>query len=148
MATKASKGSKSSRVSSSTHIDVPAERVWELIGQFKALADWHPAVEKSELEQGGKMRRLSLVGGGTIVERLERIDDESFKYSYSIVNSPLPVTNYVSELKVVKDDSGKGCRVEWSSEFEPAGTSASDAEKVIRDFYEAGVKNLQALFRR
>jgi hypothetical protein len=142
----AKKSSKATRVSSSTHIDVPAQRVWELIGQFKALADWHPSVEKSELEQGGKMRRLSLVGGGTIVERLERIDDESFKYSYSIVDSPFPVANYVAELRVVKDESGKGCRVEWSSEFEPKGASVSEAEKVIRGVYEAGLKNLQTMF--
>ncbi len=146
MATKSSKTSKATKVSSSTHIDVPADRVWELIGQFKALADWHPAVEKSDLEQGGKMRRLSLVGGGTIVERLERIDDESFMYRYAIVDSPLPVANYVAELRVVKDESGKGCRVEWSSEFEPAGASASEAEKAIRGIYEAGLKNLQNLF--
>src|SRR5919106_3935853 len=100
MATESTETNKSTKVSSSTHLSVPAEKVWELIGQFNALADWHPAFEKSELEQGGKVRRLSLVGGGTIVERLERIDDETFRYRYSIVDSPLPVANYVSELKV------------------------------------------------
>jgi len=120
-----------------------------MIGQFKSFADWHPAVEKSELEEGGSVRRLSLIGSGTIVERLERIDDESFKYRYSIVDSPLPVANYVSELRVVKDDSGKGCSVEWSSEFAPAsGASATDAEKAIRDVYEAGLNNLQTMFRK
>lgn len=142
----ATNDTKPSKVNSTTHLNVPAEKVWELIGQFKAFADWHPSVEKSELEQGGKVRRMSLVGGGTLVERLERIDDESFRYRYSIVDSPLPVANYVSELRVVKDDSGQGCRVEWSSEFEPVGTSASDAEKVIRDVYETGLKNLQTMF--
>jgi len=150
MATKSSKSSDSSRstkVNSTTHLDVPAEQVWQMIGQFKSLADWHPAVEKSELEQGGSVRRLSLIGGGTIVERLERIDDESFRYRYSIVDSPLPVANYVSELRVVRDDTGKGCSVEWASEFAPAsGVSASDAEKAIRDVYEAGLNNLQTLF--
>jgi hypothetical protein len=146
MATESTKTNKSSKVSSSTHLNVPAEKVWELIGQFNALADWHPAFEKSELEQGGKVRRLSLVGGGTIVERLERIDDETFRYRYSIVDSPLPVANYVSELKVVKDESGTGCRVEWSSEFEPVGASVSDAEKLIRNTYETGLKNLQTVF--
>ncbi len=142
------RSSRRSTVNSKTHLHVPAEKVWQFIGQFKRFADWHPAVEKSELEQGGKVRRVSLVGGGTIVERLERTDDETFTYRYSIVDSPLPVTNYVSELRVVKDESGKGCQVEWSSEFDPLGTSPPDAEKVIRDVYEAGLKNLQALFGR
>ncbi|MGH8503597.1 MAG: SRPBCC family protein [Gammaproteobacteria bacterium] len=150
MATESNKSgdaSRSTKVSSATHLNVPAEQVWQMIGQFKSLADWHPAVEKSELEQGGSVRRLSLFGGGTIVERLERIDDESFRYRYSIVDSPLPVANYVSELRVVRDDTGKGCSVEWSSEFAPvSGVSVSDAEKAIRDVYEAGLNNLQALF--
>ncbi len=137
---------RATRINSTTQLNVPAEKVWELIGQFNALPEWNPAVEKSELEQGGRVRRLKLLGGGTIVERLERSDDESFKYRYSIVDSPWPVANYVSELKVVKDDSGKGCRVEWSSEFEPAGASASDAEQAVRGVYEAGLKNLRAMF--
>lgn len=147
MTTQASKTTQPTKVNSTTHLNVPAEKVWERIGQFKALADWHPSVEKSELEQGGQVRRVSLVGGGTIVERLERIDDESFKYRYSFVDSPFPVSDYVSELKVTKDESGNGCDVEWSSEFSPTGASASDAQKVIRDVYEAGLKNLQTLFR-
>lgn len=144
----ATKTSKATKVNSTMHLSVPAEQVWQIIGQFSAFADWHPSIEKSELEQGGKVRRLSLVGGGTIVERLERLDDESFRYRYSIVDSPLPVANYVSELKVVNDESGRGCHVEWSSEFEPSGASATDAQKVIRDVYEAGLKNLQMMFAK
>ena len=60
----------------------------------------------------------------------------------------MPVSNYVSELKVTKDESGNGCDVEWSGEFSPVGASASDAERVIRGVYEAGLKNLQTRFSR
>ena len=49
------------------------------------------------------MRRLSLAGGGTIVEKLVRLDDKERVYSYSIIDSPLPVVNYVSTISV-KDD--------------------------------------------
>jgi hypothetical protein len=125
---------------------VPAEKVWELIGGFNALADWHPAVENSELEEGGHVRRLSLVGGGTIVERLERLDDDSFRYRYSIIDSPLPVADYVAELRVQKDDSGEGCEVQWSSEFNASGASVTDAEKAIKDIYNAGFENLKKIF--
>jgi hypothetical protein len=79
---------------------------------------------------------------------LERIDDEPFKYRYSIVDSPLPVSNDVSELRVTKDGSGNGDNVEWSGEFSPVGASAPDAERVIRGVYEAGLKNLQTQFSR
>jgi hypothetical protein len=133
-------------VSNTSHFNVPAEKIWELIGDFNALADWHPAVEKSELEEGGHVRRLSLVGGGTIVEKLERLDTDSFQYRYSIIDSPLPVADYVAELRVEKDEFGEGCKVHWSSEFNPSGASVADAEQVIKEIYDAGFDNLKKIF--
>lgn len=134
------------KVSTTAHIPISADEVWELIGHFSALPDWHPGVERSELEEGGKVRRLALVGGGTIVERLERIDDSERLYRYSIVESPLPVTNYVAELHVTPDDDGTGCTVEWSSDFDPKGASTKDAMEVIQGIYQAGFDNLKKLF--
>ncbi len=132
-------------VSNTSRFNVPAEKVWGLIGDFNALADWHPAVEKSELEEDGHVRRLSLVSGGTIVEKLERLDDESFRYRYSIINSPLPVADYVAEIRVKEDESGEGCEVQWSSEFNPSGASVEDAEKATKAIYTAGFANLKTI---
>lgn len=134
------------KVSMTTHIPISAENVWDIIGHFNALPDWHPAVESSELKEDGKVRRLALVGGGTIVERLERIDDSERLYRYSIVESPLPVTNYVAEFHVKPDDHGTGCTVEWSSDFDPKGVSINDATQVIQGIYQAGFDNLKKLF--
>ena len=132
-------------VNMKTQLAVPADQVWEIIGHFNALPDWHPAVQKSELEDGGQIRRLTLVGGGSIVERLERIDEEAQVYRYSIIESPLPVANYSSELRVISNDDGTST-VEWSSDFNPAGASAEDAAKVIQGVYEAGLDNLKKMF--
>ncbi len=135
-----------SQVSKSLHLAVPADKVWELIGSFNALPDWHPAVQSSSLEDGGKHRRLALVGGGEIVERLEQLDDDGRLYRYSIVESPLPVSNYSSELRVVPDPDGSGCTVEWTGDFEAFNASASDAEKAIHGVYKLGLENLQKMF--
>ncbi len=134
------------KVALKTELNVPADKVWELIGHFNALPDWHPAVEKSELEEGGTIRRLSLAGGGSIVERLERIDDQEQVYRYSILESPLPVANYSAELRVRPNADGSSCEVEWSSDFNPAGASIEDASKVIRGIYETGFNNLKKMF--
>jgi hypothetical protein len=48
------------------------EAAWKKIGDFCGIATWHPAVEKCVLSDDGKMRTLSLKGGGTIVETLVR----------------------------------------------------------------------------
>ena len=68
-------------VSVSNHYPVSPEKLWELIGGFNALPQWHPAVQKSELEEGGSVRRLSLAGGGEIVERLEKMSDDQYAYT-------------------------------------------------------------------
>ncbi len=134
------------KVSVVTRVPVSAERLWQLVGQFNGLPDWLPGVEKSELDEGGKVRHLSLKGGGTITERLERIDEGHYAYRYTILSSPLPVTDYVAELRVRQDQQGGGCTVEWSSEFSPRGTSAKEATEVIQGIYQAGFDHLQKMF--
>ena len=62
------------KIKMKTDLNVAADEVWKLIGGFNSLPDWHPAIEKSELQEEGSTRRLSLAGGGTVVEILERLD--------------------------------------------------------------------------
>lgn len=135
------------KVSHTTDLPVPAQAVWTVIGGFNALPDWHPAVAKSEVveEGGSRLRTLSLAGGGTIVEKLDRSDDKERTYSYSIVSGPLPVANYQSSIRVREKDGG-GCTVEWSSEFDAEGAPESDAVAAVRGIYEAGFANLQKMF--
>ena len=136
------------KVNLSTKLGVPAKQVWDLIGNFNALPDWHPAVERSEIEEeeGGKgvIRRLHLVGGGTVVERLERLDDAEHLYRYEILDSPFPVANYHATLRVREE--GGGCDVEWSTEFEPKGASEQDAAATIQGIFDAGLENLKKMF--
>ncbi len=132
----------------SIEINVSADEVWKLIGELNAVPDWHPAVSESHTEGKGKgsVRRLSLAGGGTIIERLERIDDDERLYSYSIVDSPLPVSDYSATIGVRDKGDGTARVVEWSSEFRPSGASESEASKVIQGIYDAGFEILKKIF--
>ena len=134
------------KVNMTTQVYVSPDQLWELIGGFNALPNWHPAVEKSELDSEGSVRTLSLAGGGQIVERLESRDHDERVYSYSIMNSPLPVANYTATIRVREDEGGKNSVVEWSSEFNPAGAPESDAIQAIQGVYEAGFANLRKMF--
>lgn len=133
------------KVSMQSPLNMSADDVWKLIGQFNALPDWHPAVTSSKLEDGGRIRRLSLLGGGEIVERLEQIEQGDRLYRYSIVSGPLPVANYTATLRVKEDGKGKAT-VEWSSEFDPAGATETDATAAVQEIYKAGFENLRKLF--
>jgi len=128
-----------------TDLDVAADQLWSLIGGFNALSDWHPAVEKSELQDEGSMRVLSLAGGGEIVEKLEKHDDNERIYSYTITDSPLPVKNYRAEIKVIDNGDGKSS-VEWSSEFSADGAEENEAIDVIAGIFQAGLDNLKKMY--
>lgn len=127
-----------------------ADEVWRLIGGYDALSDWHPAVERSVLEDRGRMRRLSLRGGGLLLERLQSFSERERHYAYTIEEGPLPVTGYRSTLSVRdRASSGgpsRGCEVCWSGEFTPSGASEADAVGVIRGIYRAGLDTLAKRF--
>ena len=134
-------------VKMSVDLKSPAARVWDLIGGFDALPQWHPAVAASDavVEQGVKRRRLSLRGGGEIVEALERHDDKARRYAYTIVSGPLPVAGYRSEL-AVEETGPQACTVQWSSRFEPMGASEADAVAAVSGVYQAGFDALKGRF--
>ncbi len=124
---------------------IPASQIWDMIGQFNGLADWHPGIVKSELEEGGTRRRLTLEGGGgEIVEQLEAHDESGRLYSYSILESPLPIKGYAATIKVSENEGG-GCTVEWSSDFQPLGPP-TEVQDMIRGIYDAGFENLKKMF--
>jgi len=133
------------KVSMQSPVNMSADEVWKLIGQFNALPDWHPAISSSKLEDGGRIRRLSLLGGGEVVERLEQIEQGDRLYRYSIVSGPLPVANYTATLRVREDGKGKAT-IEWSSEFDPAGATETDAMSAIQDVYRMRLDNLRKMF--
>jgi hypothetical protein len=134
-------------VEMSIELEASAQEVWALVGGFADLPRWHPAATKSEeVRDGSKLqRRLTLQGGATILEQLERHDDASRTYSYAILASPLPVAAYRSELSV-RDDGPRRCTVRWTSKFEPKGASQADAEAAIRGVYQGGFDRLSEIF--
>ncbi|HJO88762.1 MAG: SRPBCC family protein [Alphaproteobacteria bacterium] len=135
-------------VTLSMPLPVSAKQVWDLIGGFNALPNWHPIVERSEVEEDKPnrttTRKLHLAGGGTVVERLTEQDDDKKVYSYEILESPLPVKGYKATIRVRESENGS--EVEWSSDFEAEGASNDDAVKVIQDIYNTGFQNLRKIF--
>ena len=121
------------------------DEIWRLIGGFNDLPDWLPLIEKSTLDETGKIRHLSLAGGGEIVEQLEEHSDEQRYYRYSIIDSPLPLSNYVATLRV-HAQGGEHSIVDWSSHFNADGGSDEEAVAPVQGVYQAGFDQLQKIF--
>jgi ribosome-associated toxin RatA of RatAB toxin-antitoxin module len=127
-------------------IPVSADQVWQLVGGFNSLPDWLPLITKSELGEGGRLRHLQTADGGVVVERLQTFDNVARTYSYTIEQSPFPVSAYLSTLQVeaLTESSAK---VTWSGVFTPAaGTTDAAVEALFAGVYKGGVEALRANF--
>ena len=134
-------------VTETLQLPVSASHVWGLIGDFNGLDRWHPAVEASQLEgEGiGSVRTMNVVGGVKIVEELKDYQDGA-SYSYSILEGPIPVKDYLSKLSVSADVAGTGSVVTWEGTFEADDVPDEIAETAIRDIYLSGLIALEKHF--
>jgi Polyketide cyclase / dehydrase and lipid transport len=135
------------KVTMSTPVAMNADALWQAIGSFAAIGDWHPMIEKVESngERKGSIRTLQLAGGAKLVERLHEVSPTERLYRYSIESSPLPISNYVSEIRVKESGDGSST-VEWSSDFNVNTGNEGDVVKTIQEVYRAGLDNLTKLY--
>jgi hypothetical protein len=134
-------------ISKTIGIDAPATMVWEKVKDFNGLHTWHPAVAKTDILAGenntlGTARLLTLNDGGTIEENLIAWDGTGMTFSYIIIESVLPVSDYEATL-TVEATSDTGSKVTWSASFN-AGKGADDqtARDTISGIFDAGLENL------
>lgn len=140
------------RVFTSTIIDAPAEQVWGRVRDFNALPDWTPFVAQSRIEAGlasdriGCVRNFQLHDGGTIREQLLALSDFDYTCTYSILESPMGVENYVATLRLLPVTDGNRTFAEWSAEFDCApGREAELAQHIGKGVFQAAFDLLKKL---
>jgi len=131
-------------VSESTHLYVGADRVWDLVGGFSAIGDWHPDVRRCHEAQHGThaIRHLELGEGGRLVERLESYDPERRRYSYTIVEGELPLRNATGLLRVA-GESRRPATVIWELQASPDGVTRAEAVAAVQAFLRSGLEGLR-----
>lgn len=132
-------------------IGASPDAVWERMRNFNALSEWHPAVASGPADRGnnvGSVRRLSLHGGGEIIETLLGHSDAERSYSYRAQDGgALPVGGYVSSLHVRPEGTGRSV-VEWRGDFRAItapGRDDAEVVKTISGVYQAGLAQLKQL---
>ncbi len=120
------------RVYISSVINAPAGRVWERIRDFNALPRWVPAVRESRIENGepadkiGCVRAFRLQNGDPLREKLLGLSDFDYFCTYSILESPMPLTDYIATLRLTPVTDGDRTFAEWTAEFECAPEVAEE----------------------
>ena len=135
------------KVYTSSVIDGSADAVWAHVRDFNGLPKWTPFVAESRIEGGlpadkiGCVRHFRLKDGGIIREQLLTLSDYDYQCSYSILESPMGVDNYVATLKLTPVTDGGRTFAEWWAEFDcRAGARGELAQLVGQQVFQAALR--------
>src|SRR5262245_61650375 len=142
------------KVYTSSVIDAPAAQVWAIIRDFNALPAWHPAIADSRIElhqpsdKVGCIRNFILKDGGRIREQLLALSDYDYAVTYSILESPMGVDNYIATLKLTPITDGNRTFAEWTAEFDcPPARADELARDIGQGVFQGGFEALKARLR-
>ncbi|WP_459614692.1 SRPBCC family protein [Bordetella sp. 2513F-2] len=130
------------------------DKVWPLFRDFDGLAAWHPGIAQSRLEPGGRhdavgsVRHLTLKPSGFVREQLLMLDDPGTALRYSIIETDLPMRDYVAGVCLRPVTESGGTLVEWWADFRVEGAALDDVvEAVGQGVFAAGLAALDERLR-
>jgi hypothetical protein len=140
------------RVIRSTIIDAPVDRLWSVLRDFNGHDKYHPIVAESAIERGyssdkvGCVRRFTLKAGGELREQLLSLSDLEMTMSYCLLETPIPLFNYVAHVRLLPVTDGNRSFWRWEGSFTtPAGREQELADVVGNDVYAAGMEAVRRL---
>jgi hypothetical protein len=140
-------------VTTSSVIDAPVEKVWARIRDFNGLPSWHPRMVESRIEEGrpsdeiGCVRSFTTASGARLRERLVEFSDRDFLTSYSMVETPQPITNHRATLKLRRVTDGDRTFAEWTATFDaPVGEADGIAKGMGEHVFQGGFNALKSHF--
>jgi len=139
------------KVVKSTVLEAPVEAVWEILRDFNGHDEWHPAVADSEIERGypsdkvGCVRRFHLADGSELREQLLTMSDADMAFSYCLLDTPVPLLNYVAHVRLAPVTDEDWTFWHWESRFDtPKGREAELHEVVAENVYQGGFDAIRA----
>ena len=128
-------------VSYGEDIELSADAVWAVIGDFSGIRKWAGAVEaeSTEVTPKGKVRTLTMPGGRTIQELMT--DEGPHHYTYTLDRPDMDA--YFSTVSVVPG-TASACRIELKVKFSPKDPAALEATtEQLTKFCRGNVKAMK-----
>jgi NADPH:quinone reductase-like Zn-dependent oxidoreductase len=132
-------------------IDAPIDRVWAVLRDFNSHDRWHPAVAHSRMENDvagdvvGGVRRFSLSDGAELREQLLSHSDREHTFTYCILDSPLPLFDYMATVRLKPVTDGNQTFWDWRSQFRAPDDRTAELKNLVgRQIYEAGFGGLRS----
>jgi hypothetical protein len=142
-------------VTVSSVIDAPASEVWAVIRDFNGLPSWHPRMVESHIEgdmqsnQIGCVRNFEVVSGARLREKLLAMSDVDFSVTYTILETPAPISNHQATLRLIAITDGNLCAAEWTATFDcPSEKADAEAAGMGANVFQGGFNALKERFAR
>lgn len=139
------------KVVKSTVLPAPVEAVWDVLRDFNGHDRWHPIVRDSVIEKGwtsdriGCVRRFHLQDGSELRELLLTLSDADMAFSYCLLDTPVPLLNYVAHVRLAPVTDGDMTFWHWESRFDtPPGREAELQQMVAENVYQGGMDAIRA----
>ncbi|WP_168879849.1 SRPBCC family protein [Rhizobium sp. P28RR-XV] len=139
------------KVIRSTILPAPIEEVWNVLRDFNGQYRWHPAFAKSETERGrdarqvGSIRKLTLVDGSELREQLLTLSEPDTAYSYCLLDTPVPLFNYVSHVRLIPVTDVDHTFWQCEGRFDTTSDQQEAMSLLVgTDIYEAGFGAIRA----
>ncbi|MCS6879428.1 MAG: SRPBCC family protein [Geminicoccaceae bacterium] len=139
-------------VASSTILDAPSDRVWAILRDFNGHDRWHPAVAESRIERGepadrvGCVRRFRLADGAELREQLLALSDLEQSFTYCLLDTPVPLFNYVATVRLLPVTDGDRTFWSWRARFTTRpGEEAAMIRLVKEEVQAAGMEAIRRL---
>ena len=135
-------------VSCKTTINHPIDAVWRVISDFSMVGQYLSGVVTCTVEgQGvGALRTLTSADSGTIIERLETLDEAAHRLSY-ILLTDTPFRNCLTTM-LLRDLGVSQAELEWSATFEADGLPEDEAREMLEGALSANCLMLKQFMER
>jgi hypothetical protein len=139
-------------VASSTILAAPTDRAWSVLRDFNGHDRWHPIVAESAIERGepadrvGCVRRFTLRDGGQLREQLLALSDLEQSFTYCLLDTPVPLFNYVAQVRLLPVTDGDRTFWSWRARFTTRpGEEAAMRRLVLEEVQLAGFAAVRRL---
>ena len=130
--------------------ETSADQLWQTVDFHQPSENIMPPIASSERsgEGVGATKINSLAGdGGEIHLQLVHYDPAQQAFNYVILEGPLPIKNYVGQVRVTDAGDGKA-QLSWQGIYEAAGVPDEKADEILGGFYAAIADKIGSIYKR
>lgn len=123
--------------------NIPAQKVWGIIGAVDGVDKWFAPVIKTCSVSGDK-RTCGIEGNVTFDEKILLVDHKNMVFQYAIPTQPMiPMSNLTATMSVLIDSKGNGIIV-WSGTYDVSTQKETEVKEMLTGAWTMGAKGIES----